>query len=246
MEPADWLHRYLDGATAGAVPVVWSAADEDTTPVDAVEHATALHARSRVPRRGRSRRSRCARTSSRPGSFLERRPPARARSARLREPARVRHVHEPARAALRPRRRPRARGRARARRSTAPMLDWCSVDPRLLPVTVVPVGDMRRRGRARRAKRSTAAARRDLDRPVLPAGPLAEPRRRSNRCGRCARRRACRSCCTSRARARNVMAPDYFDNGLPAGSRLPRRRHELQVDRLPVDPAAGDADAERA
>ena len=31
-----------------------------------------------------------------------------------------------------------------------------------------------------------------------------------------------------------------------AGARLPRRRRQLQVDRLPVDPAAGDADAERA
>ena len=32
--------------------------------------------------------------------------------------------------------------------SGAPSLDWCSVDPRLLPVVVVPLGDCGRRGRA--------------------------------------------------------------------------------------------------
>ena len=83
-----------------------------------------------------------------------------------------------------------ARGQHRA------MLAWCSVDPRLLPVCVVPLGDMpaavalarggdrRRRGRA-------------PDRPVLPARSLAEPRRPraavgdgrgSGRAGRAARR----------------------------------------------------------
>ena len=43
MEPADWLHPYLDDATRARFPKVWTDANEDTTPGDAVERATALH-----------------------------------------------------------------------------------------------------------------------------------------------------------------------------------------------------------
>jgi len=42
MEPADWLHPYLDAGTRERFPLVWTNADEDTTPIDAVERA--LHA----------------------------------------------------------------------------------------------------------------------------------------------------------------------------------------------------------
>ena len=136
------------------------------------------------------------------GSFLERRPAARARPARLREPARVRHVHEPARVALRPRRRPRrSRSRSRAAQHRA--------DARLVLGRSAPAAGTRRAASATCAAAVALDARGDRRRAAprsgsgsTPAGPLAESRRRSNRCGRCARRRECRSCCTSPARAR--------------------------------------------
>ncbi len=83
------------------------------------------------------------------------------------------------------------------------------------------------------------------DRPVLPARSLAEPRRartgvgdggRSGRADRAARR----------GRGRQRDEPGVLRERAPARSRLPRRRRQLQVDRLPVDPVAGDADAQRA
>src|SRR4051794_18455777 len=43
MEPADWLHPYLDPKVRDQFPLVWTADDEDTTPIDAVEKASALH-----------------------------------------------------------------------------------------------------------------------------------------------------------------------------------------------------------
>src|SRR5580765_3245293 len=43
MEPADWLHPYLDASTRARFPKVWTDANEDTTPGDAVERAKALH-----------------------------------------------------------------------------------------------------------------------------------------------------------------------------------------------------------
>ena len=43
MEPADWLQPYLDPKVRDRFPLVWTAADEDTTPIDAVDKATALH-----------------------------------------------------------------------------------------------------------------------------------------------------------------------------------------------------------
>jgi len=36
MEPADWLDPYLDPQVRDRFPLVWSASDEDTTPIDAV------------------------------------------------------------------------------------------------------------------------------------------------------------------------------------------------------------------
>src|SRR5258708_33319067 len=43
MEPADWLHHYLDARTRERFPYVWNDGDEETTPQDAVERATAHH-----------------------------------------------------------------------------------------------------------------------------------------------------------------------------------------------------------
>ena len=131
-----------------------------------------------------------------------------------------------------------ARGQRRA------MLDWCSVDPRLLPVCVVPLGDMPA-AIASDARGDRRWSGRVADRPVLPARSLAEPHRpradvgdgrRSRRAGGAAR---CR-------RGRQRDEPRLLRERPAAGTRLPRGRRQLQVDRLPVDPVARDADAERA
>ena len=212
MEPADWLHPYLDAPTRERFPLVWNDANEDTTPGDAVERAAALHhdpayraddaaadhvaqelPRDRLVPERRPRRARSTCSASRASSCSTR---SRARTCC----ASIATATTSSRSAL-------ARAQHRA------VLDWCSVDPRLLPVTVVPVGDTAA-AVALTARGDRRGQRRDLDRPV-PGRALAEPRRRSNRCGPRARRRACRSCCTSRGAGANVMPPDFFDNGLP-------------------------------
>ena len=229
--------------TANGSRSCWTAPTSDTTPADAI--ARPRHApRSRSTAPTTPRRSRCARTSSRPARSSSDDRPARARPARLREPARVRHVHEPARAALRSRRRSRARRSQVARAQHRAVLDWCSVDPRLLPVTVVPRRRHGRRGRAD-ARGDRRGRGRDLDRPVLPPA-TRRATSISNRCGRCAAEAGVPVVLHVAGAGANVMTPDFFDNGLPPVPDFHGGDTQLQVDRLPVDPAAGDADAERA
>ena len=102
-----------------------------------------------------------------------------------------------------------------ARAQHRAILDWCSVDPRLLPVTVVARRRHGCRGCAHARSRSTPVPRRS--RSVSTARPITHRvTSASIRCGRCARKQAYPCCCTSRARARSVMPPDYFENGRPA------------------------------
>ena len=186
-------HPYLDADDAQRFPFVGASATRPGRQAIAKERGPSR--RHRVPRRGRVA-DHAAQELPRDRLVPERRPAAGARSARLREPARVRHVHEPARPALRPRRRPRARGHSSRAAQHRAMLDWCSVDPRLLPVTR---RSRRRHGRGGALAREAidAGTRGDLDRPVLPARSLAESRRPraavgdvrgSGRAGRAARR----------------------------------------------------------
>jgi predicted TIM-barrel fold metal-dependent hydrolase len=140
MEPADWLHPYLDAATRERFPLVWTDAKEDTTPIDAVAKAAALH-RDPAYRADDAAQITLRKNFLATGSFL---PEDRAGALDLlgfasqlvfdtfTSPHSLRFDrdgdHEMAIAI--------ARAQHRA------VLDWCAADPRLLPVTVVPVGDM--------------------------------------------------------------------------------------------------------
>ena len=139
MEPADWLHPYLDARTRERFPHVWNDANEDTTPLDAVEHATSVH-RDPSYRAEDAAQITLRKNFLATGSFLNSDRGAALdllgfASQLVFDTFTSPHVlrfdrdgdHELA-VAL-------ARAQHRA------VLDWCSVDPRLLPVTVVPVGD---------------------------------------------------------------------------------------------------------
>jgi uncharacterized protein len=139
MEPADWLHPYLDDAVRERFPLVWNEAGEDTTPIDAVERAAALH-RDPEYRAADAAEITLRKNFLATGSFLN---GDRSEALDLlgfasqlvfdtfTSPHALRFdrdgYHELAVTI--------ARAQHRA------VLDWCSVDPRLLPVTVVPVGD---------------------------------------------------------------------------------------------------------
>src|SRR4051794_39983641 len=139
MEPADWLHPYLDAAARERFPLVWNDANEDTTPLDAVDRAAALH-RDPSYRADDAAQITLRKNFLATGSFLNE---DRAGALDLlgfssqlvfdtfTSPHSLRFDrdgdHE------------LAVTLARAQRRA--VIDWCSVDPRLLPVTVVPVGD---------------------------------------------------------------------------------------------------------
>ena len=127
-------------------------------------------------------------------------PPAGARPARVLEPARVQHLPQP----------PPARLGARRRRSTSPygaarahnrgMVEFCAVDPRLLPDLLRAAGRLRpgaARWPTRRSRwaRPRCSSRRGARRATPPATSA------STRCGPRRRRRASRSCSTSAAPA---------------------------------------------
>jgi predicted TIM-barrel fold metal-dependent hydrolase len=139
MEPADWLHPYLDAGTRERFPYVWNDGDEETTPQDAVERATAHH-RDPVYRADDAAQITLRKNFLATGSFLNADRPgaldllgfaSQLVFDTFTSPNVLRFDrdgdHELA-VKL-------ARAQHRAE------LEWCSVDPRLLPVTVVPVGD---------------------------------------------------------------------------------------------------------
>jgi predicted TIM-barrel fold metal-dependent hydrolase len=140
MEPADWLHPYLDQQTRERFPYVWTEANEDTTPLDAVAKATAMHA-DPTYRADDASQITLRKNFFATGSFLSDDRPAALdhlgfASQLVFDTFTTPHVlrfdrdgnHELA-VTL-------ARAQHRA------VLDWCAVDPRLLPVTAIPVGDI--------------------------------------------------------------------------------------------------------
>ena len=131
-----------------------------------------------------------------------------------------------------------------ARAHTRHMVDFCSVDRRLLPTGYVPLADFERtaRGGARghRARRQGAA-----DPVALPGRPFAQPYRLRSAVGhrpggRPADRLSCR-------RRREASGGGLLQQRPAAGAGLPRRRRQFQVDRLhghrlPADEGADGAD----
>src|SRR5262245_56319048 len=140
MEPADWLDPYLDATTRDRFPLVWTNTDEDTTPADAVAQAAARH-RDPAYRAEDAAQITLRKNFLATGSFL-----SADRSAALdhlgfasqlvfdtfTSPHVLRFDRDGDHAL--------AVSLARAQHRAA--LEWCAVDPRLLPACVVPVGDM--------------------------------------------------------------------------------------------------------
>ena len=210
MEPADWLHPYLDAPTRERLPLVWTASKGQPPPVEAVAKATDLH-RDPAYRADDAAQITLRKNFFATGSFL---PEDRAAALDLlgftsqlvfdtyTSPHALRFDrdgdHESAVAI--------ARAQHRAE------LEWCAGDPRLLPVTVVPVGDM-----------DTAIA---LTRDALDAGTAAiwigqYPAGHSP--SHAALEPMWAMCAEAgvpvvlhvAGAGENVMSTDYFDNGLP-------------------------------
>ena len=89
-----------------------------------------------------------------------------------------------------------------ARAQHRAILDWCSVDPRLLPVTVVPVGDMDAAVDADARSRSTRGTAAIQIGQYCTPRPFAESHRARSGVGDVRGGGRARCCCTSRARAR--------------------------------------------
>jgi predicted TIM-barrel fold metal-dependent hydrolase len=137
MEPHDWLHDYLDAATRARFPTVWVGVGEAERDV---QKARALHA-DPAYRADDAAQMMLRKNLAATGSFIpDDRPGALDElgfsSQLVFDTFTTPHVlrfdrdgdHD------------LAIGVARAQHRA--VLDWCSADPRLLPVTVVPVGDM--------------------------------------------------------------------------------------------------------
>ena len=211
MEPADWLHPYLDEPHAGAVPArLERRATRTRRPRDAVERATALH-RDPSYRADDAAQITLRKNFLATGSFLNDDRPAALdllgfASQLVFDTFTSPHVlrfdrdgdHELA-VTL-------ARAQHRA------VLDWCSVDPRLLPVTVVPVGDT-----AAAVALTTEAI--DAGSAAIwigqyPAGHSPSHVALEPMWAACAEAGVPVVLHVAGAGA-NVMAPDFFDNGLP-------------------------------
>ncbi len=210
MEPADWLHPYLDARTRERFPLVWNDANEDTTPLDAVERAAAMH-RDPSYRADDAAEITLRKNFFATGSFLN---DDRGTALDLlgfasqlvfdtfTSPHALRFDrdgdHELA-VTL-------ASAQHRA------VIDWCSVDPRLLPVTVVPVGDTAAAvALTTEAIRAGSAA---IWIGQYPAGHSPSHVALEPMWAECAEAGVPVVLHVAGAGA-NVMAPDFFDNGLP-------------------------------
>jgi predicted TIM-barrel fold metal-dependent hydrolase len=139
MEPSDWLHPYLDTATRDQFPRVWTASDDDTTPDDSVERAAAKH-RDAAYRAEDTQQITLRKNFLATGSFLNDDRPAALdmlgfSSQLVFDTFTSPHVLRFDRDG------DHALAVKLAQAQSHAVIDWCSVDARLLPVTVVPVGN---------------------------------------------------------------------------------------------------------
>jgi len=140
MEPSDWLHPYLDAPTRERFPRVWTATEDDTTPDDAVERAAAKH-RDAAYRAEDAQQITLRKNFLATGSFLNDDRPAALdllgfTSQLVFDTFTSPHVLRFDRDG------DHALAVELARAQCQAVVDWCSVDPRLLPVTVVPIGNV--------------------------------------------------------------------------------------------------------
>ena len=210
MEPADWLHPYLDASARDRFPTVWNDGNEDTTPRDAVDRATAMH-RDPSYRADDEAKITLRKNFLATGSFLN-----DDRGAALdllgfasqlvfdtfTSPHALRfdrdgdHDFAVTLAA--------AQHRA--------VLEWCSVDARLLPVTVVPVGNPSAAVSLTRNAIDAGSAAIWIGQ--YPAGHSPSHVELEPMWAACAEAGVPVVLHVAGAGA-NVMAPDFFDNGLP-------------------------------
>ncbi|MGH8978288.1 MAG: amidohydrolase family protein [Acidimicrobiia bacterium] len=138
MEEADWLHPYLDAATRERFPFVWSVGDEPGR--NAIEKERNRHASAEYRAEDESQLM-LRKNFSATGSFLNvDRPQALDLLGFSSQLVFDTFTSSPILRFDRDGEYELAMTLARAQHRA--ILDWCSVDPRLLPVTVVPVGDM--------------------------------------------------------------------------------------------------------
>ena len=210
MEPADWLHPYLDRRTRERFPLVWNDANEDMTPADAVERAAALH-RDASYRAEDATQITLRKNFLATGSFLNADRPAALDLLGFASQLVFDTFTSPH--ALRfDRDGDHELAVTLARAQHRAVLDWCAVDPRLLPVTVVPVGDTS----AAVALTSEAI---DAGSAAIwigqyPAGHSPSHVALEPMWAACAEAGVPVVLHVAGAGA-NVMAPDFFDNGLP-------------------------------
>lgn len=210
MEPSDWLNPYLDAATRVRFPRVWTATEDDTTPDDAVERAAAKH-RDAAYRAEDAQQITLRKNFLATGSFLNDDRPAALdllgfTSQLVFDTFTSPHVLRFDRDGDHALAVKLAQAQCRA------VVDWCSVDPRLLPVTVVPVGNA---GAAvNLATEAIAAGSAAIWIGQYPAGHSPSHVALEPMWAMCADAGVPVVLHVAGAGA-NVMSLDYFDNGLP-------------------------------
>ena len=210
MEPADWLHPYLDAETRERFPLVWTNADEDTTPIDAVERAAALH-RDPAYRADDAAQITLRKNFLATGSFLSGDRPEALDHLGFASQLVFDTFTSPH--ALRfDRDRDHELAVKIARAQHRAVFEWCAADPRLLPATVVPVGDMPAAVQLTRAAIDGGSA--GIWIGQYPAGHAPSHVDLEPMWAACAEAGVPVLLHVAGA-GENVMSLDYFDNGLP-------------------------------
>ena len=210
MEPADWLQPHLDAATRERFPLVWNVTTEDTTAADAVAQAERRH-RDPAYRADDAAQITLRKNFLATGSFLNEDRPAALDHLGFASQL-VFDTYTSPHVLRFDRDGDHALAVALARAQHRAVLDWCAVDPRLLPVAVVPMGDMdAAAGLARDAIEGGAGA---IWVGQYPAGHSPSHVGLEPLWDTCAQAGVPVVLHVAGAGA-NVMPPDYFDNGRP-------------------------------
>jgi len=210
MEPADWLHPYLDTAARERFPLVWTNVNEDTTPIDAVDKAAALH-RDPSFRADDAAQINLRKNFLACGSFLAEDRPAALDHLGFASQL-VFDTYTSPHSLRFDRDGDHEMAVALARAQHRAVLDWCAVDARLLPVTVVPVGDMAAAVALTRAAIDAGTAAIWIGQ--YPAGHSPSHVDLEPMWAQCAEAGVPVVLHVAGAGA-NVMSLDYFENGLP-------------------------------
>jgi predicted TIM-barrel fold metal-dependent hydrolase len=211
MEPADWLHPYLDASTRERLPLVWTESKGQPAPEELVAKATQLH-HDPAYRAEDAGQITLRKNFLATGSFL---PEDRAAALDLLgfTSQLVFDTYTSPHALRFDRDGDHKSALAIARAQHRAVLDWCARDPRLLPVTVVPVGDIDAAIALTRAALDAGTAAIWIGQ--YPAGHSPSHVALEPMWAMCAEAGVPVVLHVAGA-GENVMSTDYFDNGLPA------------------------------